>query len=249
MPRFEVPHIELPRIATPDMSRLIAQTIGFQDAIHESLSRVFEQLRETFRDLPPRIQKALLVLGAHGWYLDLDMPLPGLWELEKGLLDGDVAEAEEALCGYFESRLDEIEESITARSPGRAHLVRAACGAHRRGEYALSIPVLLAQTDGICREVTKHYLFRRRDKRPQTAAYVEQVAADSLRAAILSPLAETLPISASERERQDGSYTLNRHEVFHGDCLDYGTRTNGLKAISLLNYVVTVLRDDAGGNL
>ena len=34
---------------------------------------------------------------------------------------------------------------------------------------------------------------------------------------------------------------LNRHEVLHGESVDYGTEINSLKAISLLYYIASVL--------
>ncbi len=77
------------------------------------------------------------------------------------------------------------------------------------------------------------------------AIYVKQVApAGTLEAAFLSPFAETLPISASEDERDDRFSGLNRHMILHGESLDYGTRINSLKAISYINYVTQVLKMD-----
>ena len=58
---------------------------------------------------------------------------------------------------------------------------------------------------------------------------------------LLSPLTETLPINASEYERQEDFEGLNRHIIMHGESLDYGTEVNGLKAISLINYISQVL--------
>jgi len=74
--------------------------------------------------------------------------------------------------------------------------------------------------------------------------YVEQIASDTYRAALLEPLAQTLPIGASQNERHDGFSELNRHMVLHGESLDYGTEKNSLKAISLINYVSIVLKLD-----
>lgn len=145
---------------------------------------------------------------------------------------------------YFESRVGEIEESISKRFPSREKLIRAAFKAHRRQEYELSIPVFLAQTDGICKEVVKQYLFTKQNKKPRTAIYVEQIAADTYRAALSSPLAKTLPIGASEHERAEEFNELNRHMVLHGESLDYGNKVNSLKAISLVNYVAHVLTLD-----
>ena len=79
---------------------------------HNSLKPVLEQLQRSFHDLPPRTQEAILRLGDEGWFIDLEMPLPGLWELKKALEEGNVKEAEDALVEYFEHRLDEIEKFI-----------------------------------------------------------------------------------------------------------------------------------------
>lgn len=225
---------------------LAVQATDFQESIQQLVTLSFEPLQKTFRELPPRTREALLLLGEQGWYFDLEMPIQGLWQLTDALLEGNVTEAEEALVEYFESRLSEIEQSITARFPHREHLVRAAFNAHRRQEYALAIPVLLAQTDGICKEVSNQYLFMKQNKRPRTAIYVEQIAADSFTAALLSPLAQTLPISASESGRPEGANALNRHAVLHGESLNYGSKINSLKAISLINYVAHVLEKRTG---
>lgn len=233
--------IQLPKVDLSEISRLAEQAANFQRSIQQSLGPVFEQLQKSFRELPPRTQEAILLLGAHGWYLDLEMSLPELWELKTALSQGNVQEAEAELVAYFEDRSKEIEESIVHNFPHRAHLIRAAFNAHRRQEYELSIPVLLSQTDGICKEVIGQYLFMRANKKPRTAIYVEQIAADTYTAALLSPLAQVLPIGASEHERPEGFSALNRHLVMHGESLDYGSYTNSLKSISLINYVAHVL--------
>ena len=79
------------------------ENLCFQRSIQELISPVFEELQRSFRELPPRTQGALLLLGAHGWYLDLEMPLPGLWKLKKALSEGKTEEAEDALIEYFEA--------------------------------------------------------------------------------------------------------------------------------------------------
>ena len=175
------------------------------------------------------------------------MPLPGLSWLKEALIGGKLAEAEQVLVKHFESRVEEIEKSIVNRFPKRQKIISAAFNAHRRQEYQLSVPVLLTQTDGICKEVFHEYLFLKHDKKPRTAIYVEQFVSDTFMAAILSPLAQPLPIGASESERAKGFTGLNRHMVLHGESLDYGTKTNSLKAISLINYVAHV-HTKAGNN-
>ena len=73
--------------------------------------------------------------------------------------------------------------------------------------------------------------------KPQTAKYVDQIEVETLLAAFLSPLASTLPINASKKQRESDFNQLNRHQVLHGESVGYGTKINSLKAISLINYV------------
>jgi len=233
--------IKIPRFDLSGLSRFAKQVADFQHAIQESINPAFKHLQRSFHELPPRTQEALLLLGEHGWYMDLEMPIPALWKLKEALSVGSIGDAEDALAEYFEARIKEIGESITKKFPHREHLIRAAFNAHHRKEYELAIPVFLSQTDGICKEVAGQYLFMRRDKKPCTAIYVEQIAADTFTSALLSPLTKVLPISASEHHRSTEFSALNRHMVMHGESLDYGTKINSLKAISLINYVAHVL--------
>lgn len=242
--RNVITSFEIPRYALPDLGPVAEQAEKFRKSLGVIISSAFEYLQRSFRELPPKTQEALILLGTHGWYLDLEMPIPSLWQLKKALQEGSVQEVEEVLVQYFEERLDDIEASIVGRFPTREKMLRAAFAAHRRCEYELSIPVFLSQTDGICKEVVNEYFFIKQNRKPRTANYVEQIAADTYRAALLSPLAHSLPIGASERERGLGFTELNRHMVLHGESLDYGTKTNSLKAISLINYVAHVLKSD-----
>ena len=237
--------IKLPSYQLPDLSPFTKQIEQYQKSLSGIISPAFEELQRSFEELPPKIQKALLLLAQHGWYFDFNMPLSSLWGIKKAISSGEIEEVEEALVEYFEGQLDEIEKSINAQFPHRSHIISSAFVAHRNDEYYLSIPVLLAQTDGVCKEVVDQYLFMKKDRKPRTAIYVEQVAADTFKAALLSPLAASSPISASEHEREAGFDLLNRHMVLHGESLDYGNKTNSLKAISLINYVSQALKPDA----
>jgi len=216
----------------------------FRNQIENLFSPAFKNLLESFRLLPGHIQAALMTLGNHGWFFDLEMPLPFLWELENTLNVSDIEKAKLALLDYFRENLQSIEKRLNTKFPHRAKVLSAAFNAHRRGECELSIPVFLAQTDGICYEVINQYLFMRDNKKPTTAIYVSTITSDTFRHALLSPLSHPLPISASKHERDENFNELNRHQVMHGESLDYGTEINSLKSISLLNYVAQVLRLD-----
>jgi len=212
-------------------------------SIEKSIRPLIKEWQRIYSELPPRTNEAFILLGKHGWYFDLQMPLPSLWDLKDMLTNGDIEEVENILMKHFEDQIDIIEKFIIDKFPARKKIISAAFNAHRRQEYELSIPVIFAQTDGICKEVLDQYLFMkiRGKRKPQTATYVEQIAANKIMTAFLSPLAQTLPVNASENERDEGFNELNRHMVLHGQSLDYGNKKNSLKAISLINYVSHVL--------
>lgn len=236
---------EMLRNLSVDIGKLASPLLtDFHNQIENIVSPAFKDFLQSFRLLPEHTQAALMTLGKHGWFFDLKMPLRFLWELESALNEGEIEEAELALVEYFRENLSQIENRFSRKFPHRTKIISAALNAHKRGEYELAVPVFLAQTDGICYEVIKQHLFMRENKKPRTAIYVDTIASNTFRRAILSPLSNTLPISASKYERDQDFDELNRHQILHGESLDYGTEINSLKAISLLNYVVQVLRLD-----
>jgi hypothetical protein len=243
IPKFDLPDFTAFTSQLDDAQKIASEAMQWTQAM---ISPAFADFQESFRQLPPRAQEAALTLADNGWYLDWKMTIPDLWELNKALLGGNADQAEIELVEHFTNRADGIENELLTKFPHRAHLIRSAFGAHRREEYELSIPVFLAQADGICFDVINMSVFRSEKNRPLTASYVDTVARDTLRAALLSPLSRTLPINATERQRPPGSTALNRHTVLHGESLDYGNKANSLKAISFVNYIAHVLRDDAG---
>ena len=195
-----------------------------------SVTRFFEWHTEAMRE-------SAIKMGESGWYLDMSMTPGQIVEIGNALQEGGIDEVNDALVAYFEERLDQIEASLVQKFSLRARFIRAAFRAHRREEYELAIPLLLAQIDGICLHVTRKSLFKNISKKPAIAEYVERSLANTFMAALLSPLTTSLPINASESQRADDFIALNRHLVLHGEALDYDTKVNSLKVISLINYI------------
>lgn len=229
------------------LANTIEPILAFRRNIKNIVSPAFENFVKSFEILPGRTRNVLLLLGQHGWFLDLEIPLPGLWELERAFETGDINKAEQALIEYYKKKLPGIAEDLNRDYPYRTPILNAAFNAHKRGEYELSVPVFLAQADGICQELIGFQLFTKKNKKPVTAVYVEKIVIDTFRSAFLYPLACTLPISESKGDRGTDFDQLNRHQVIHGESVNYGTEVNSLKAISLLNYVAKILKHDKNG--
>lgn len=228
------------------VSHITSQAREFTDNLNAFIRTAVPAFIEEFDKLPKKTRDALLAMGTHGWYLDLEMTLVGVSSLEKAIVDGDSDDAERALAQYFRENRQRIEEELVNLFPPRARILSSAFNAHTRGEYELSVPVFLIQADGICNDLIGIQLFRKRGNVPATAEYVETLADDTFKVAMLYPLSVALPISASQHERSNSFVGLNRHQVLHGESTEYGTEMNSLKAISLLNYVSQVLKARKG---
>lgn len=203
----------------------------------------FSEFLKSLQKLPKIIREVLIFLGNQGWYLDLQMSIPFILKLKRGMGKDNFEDLENALIEHFDDRLDQIEAAIVKGFPNREKIINAAFSVHRRGDYLLSIPVLLAQADGICKEVLNKSLFLTRE-RLSIKDHIQDITVDTFQVASLSLLSDDLPISLTEKKRGIEFNELNRHMVLHGESLDYGTKTNSLKAISFINYMALVLQPE-----
>lgn len=200
---------------------------------------LFTGVGDAIRQLPGHVKDGLIALAEAGWYLDPHMPFPTITKFRNELANRPMEEIQSGLAIYFRHHLDRIEAELTARHPARAKLICSAFAAHRTGNYDASIPLLFAQVDGICDDITNSHLFRK-----GLAGYASKTEMKAFERAYFEPLLQPIPVKFGEGRRGAGFTELNRHAVMHGEALDYGTEENGLKAISLLNYVSYVLSDD-----
>jgi len=219
---------------------------NFRLNIENLISPVLTEFAKTLAALPERTRKTLMTLAKHGWYFDPEMPF-GISEIESALDNGDIETANMLLIEYFSERLPDIEEKLKEKFPARTAILESAFNAHKRKEYALSIPVFLIQADGICYDLINKQLYSksRKDGTPVIAEYAKTITADTFRSILLYPLTQPLPISASAKERSENFNDLNRHQIIHGEVTTYDTELNSLKAISLLNYVSYVLSQES----
>jgi hypothetical protein len=175
---------------TRDFSKQMVEAMrvhqNMQLNISERMISAGQGLQQYLRELPQWTQEAVLLMAERGWFFDLALTLPALGKIAERLSSGHEEEVEEVLVAYFEQETDSIENSLVERFPRRAHLIKAAFRAHRKGDYELCIPVFFAQVDGICYDVTSRNLF----SRPKIALYVEEYASHTFHMALLQALAK-----------------------------------------------------------
>ncbi|SMX69879.1 hypothetical protein BSP239C_00399 [Brevibacterium sp. 239c] len=126
----------------------------------------------------------------------------------------------------------------------RVALIEKAIQHHLAGAYEASIPIILAQIDGMSRDLTGQSFFSKANADP----YLDD--------ATLAGMEENLPVVRrvfSENVDESGNFGLvSRHGVLHGRDLGYATRVNSTKTIVLfaaLGEYFPRIADDAGARL
>jgi hypothetical protein len=227
--------------------RLVSTLKVNQDAVAhwaQQGAEFVQAIQRMVRDLPEHMRIACSELADQGWYIDGDFGAGAAGDLVRGIRSGNYEWVNIQLVDDYKQRLPAIKAALFERYPNRAKILLAAFRAHERGEYELSVPVFLAQADGICYDVTRLSMFLRIDGKPAVARYAESFDSDEFHAAVLTSIKRVHPIALSQKERPNDFNGLNRHQVLHGEAVNYDTELNSFKAISLLSYLEWVLRLD-----
>ncbi|MEL0654559.1 hypothetical protein V6257_05945 [Pseudoalteromonas issachenkonii] len=181
-------------------------------------------------------KKRWLQLAEYGWFLHWYIST----EIEEIIPKG-AKKVDKYMITETESYLAYIFEKVISLYPHRKHILDAALDLHNKGNYIASIPLTLAQADGIFEEKTSKFLFIMKQRKN----VLEQLISSDLSNlddVSLSPLLEklnsSLPIRSNDIRDLKKS-APNRHGILHGDQkhLDYGTQINSLKCITLLAHV------------
>lgn len=221
-------------------------------SIQEITSTAYRHFEELIKNQPAvkkYEEKMMKMLGERGWYIDPEMNTTYLPKIIEIFNQGDMKKAENILVKYYRSRLSNIARDLCVKHPTRQIILTKAFTAHRRGDYEISIPAFLTQIDGIYFDLVKEYFFTKKSKKFYKE--LEKLSQDIFLGSYYFPLVNDFPISYNpgQRKKYKGWNKLNRHQILHGEVTDYGTEKNGLKAISLLNYVSWVLNFDEVKNI
>ena len=163
------------------------------------------------------------------------------------------ANLDEFMVAHIDNCWDELKKQIIKHVPKRKHILEVAFKLHEEGNYIASIPLFLAQSDGICSEEFT-YFFTKDNSTGKTAADEilhqaenNELAVNFISEIWLEPFKYDLQIKqgsskASKAAKEKGP---NRHGIIHGSRkhLDYGSKVNGYKAVSFLAFIVFTVKD------
>jgi hypothetical protein len=202
------------------------------------------KLRESARKFETGLPGKLKILAMNGWFIygfrtesRVIFPIASLFET------GRIDEGNQTMCWHFNNVLHGIESDLIERFPKRALILKKAFAAHRAGDHELSIPVILAQADGIAHDtigkgISNFSIYSKHKAKDAINKFVVEFAKEALLgSAILAVPLEDIPLNLSERNQLLIGQTFNRHAILHGRNTDYATDPhNSCRAISWLDY-------------
>lgn len=240
--------------ATRGLARGLEKAIAAVPALpafdFKALLEPIQAISAAVQTLPERTRLVATKAALRGWFIGPLIPLSATRELES-LEDGEAIDA--LFAEHYRVDWPEAEKLALERLPARRHLLGEAFQAHREGRYALSIPVFLAQAEGLCDDALKGrgHLFSTKEARVQERIrFMEDLLAQEdsrFVQAILEPLKAALPSSAPLHLWEASRDTFNRHAVLHGRDTDYATELNSLRCISLIDSLTWTLHDRGQG--
>ncbi len=207
----------------------------------EAFNKHFERLQEQFVQIGKSFEKlpdSMAQLADHGWYTTLVMTPGQTNYLANEIYKKHWRKVDNNMMELLQRDLNRIKRTLIERHPNRAKILRSAFKNHLRKDYNSSIPLFLTQADGICFESIKTKLYSTENKGvPKISKIIKELPPGSFSSLMLGPLLKQRLITATEIKRDDFSGTLNRHDIFHGISLDYGSKVNSFKSISWIQYI------------
>lgn len=185
-------------------------------------------------------------LAQRGWFIAGTMYPDQYQSLAKALKARDEDQVEEFLKKHVRGLISDVKENAKKRWQNHAEILADAFDAHIDGKYTLSVPIFLAQADGISADLLGAFLFtnRRGSIRNAASNSIERHLEDRpLVKSFLGLLLETSGLRTDTDERDEFAATghifspLNRHGVLHGLDLDYATEANSLRGIALISFL------------
>jgi hypothetical protein len=218
----------------------VVQSIKRQQQFIEDFVRDNRLLAEFYADTMRK------ELAQRGWFIAGSLYPHQFEPLARALKMEAEDQVEEFLKIHVRGLVSDVKKSAMKRWQERAEILADAFDAHIAGKYTLSVPVLLAQADGISADLFGAYLFTKNKGSIKAAA--SRVIKNHLQKRPLAKSFVGLLIEASgllrETRKRDKLVAsglicspLNRHGVLHGLDCDYATEANSLRGIALISFL------------
>ena len=206
---------------------------------------------DNVKKFPSYERKINALLAEYGWYINWYSP----FDISSHLVDameGNFGKLDTVMETHLTEDWGKLTKRILNNYPSRSDILTAAFRLHEEGNYIASIPLFLAQSDGITfKEFNKSVFGKTRNGEMQIQKTIEQKIENGEieKDGVLDIYYEALRIQndfSRNSSHANKQMAPNRHGVLHGleDHLDYGTKRNSLKAFSLLAYLDSIFNEE-----
>jgi hypothetical protein len=219
----------------------VVQSIERQQQFIEDFARNNRLLAEFYAD------DISQELAYRGWFIAGSLHPHQFQPLARVLKMKAEEQIEEFLKTHVRGLVSDVKKRVLTRWQERAQILADAFDAHIAGKYTLSVPVLLAQADGISADLLGAYLFTDRKgcsiREAASRAIKSHLAERPLAKSFLSLLLKASGLRLDTRKRDELATSglifspLNRHGVLHGLDCDYATEANSLRGIALIGFL------------
>lgn len=212
-----------------------ANLAAWEKSVRESLAQVAEAIRK----VPIQQRDTWIEAAEHGWFINWHTPIPIDWQTAHGY-----AALDSYMITHLEQDWDAIISSIQSAFPERNEIITCALDLHKEKRYIASIPLFLAQADGIYAQCLGVNLFADPEEREHRLVE-RQADGNDFTVVLLELLGLKTQFGAgiSKSSAKRKQLAPNRSGILHGarKHLDYGTAVNSFKSLSLLAFVAFVL--------
>jgi hypothetical protein len=192
----------------------------------EKLISVFERFKKEYpKELDLTFKDYDQLFAVHGWYIYDGFSVEDVLILLKLLSENKVFDADERWIQLFEVNFDEIESDLCELHKETFHVFKEAILCHKNGFFYASTILFISLSDGIA----QGKLF--------TDRYFQKIKKKNKNHFLLDIFNEKNPVNKSYIPNKSSNSELMRHGIMHGNSINYGSKINSLKALSLYCFL------------
>jgi len=223
------------------------------DLNFEKYEALFEALAVEAENIPGRVDTIHAYLAQRGWFIPFHFADFGAFKKYERLIKNNEHEIiEKDTQQYIKDHSLNFKHQAEKHFPSRFKILGAAFEAHENKKYELSIPVLLAQADGMFEELigTTFYSNEEKQLKKIKRRLLEKLAENghptsttSLSYLLIkqfevkSLLHENFSEIEKRKNKNPSLNPLNRHTILHGRDIDYANEANSLRTIALIGLL------------
>ncbi|MUK26591.1 hypothetical protein [Aliivibrio fischeri] len=209
--------------------------------------KVHQKILYLQEGLPKDLEDESIQLMNKGWFIwFFEGDIDNFYEKAHSLFGTSDIQQDLYMENYIADNMHNFKSELINSYPNREGQIEDAFKTHELELYYASIPVLLALSEGIGRDLCPGVgIFSKQNPRgpkaglPKTDDIFDSISGlEVFEEAVLKPLRVSSQITKTiHHPTNEDRKLLNRHLIMHGNSDLYGNKINSLKAISLVYFV------------